>query len=309
MPNANDSGRSARRGFYILAGLVVGAILIANLQAITERLRRHVDIVALVPDAPAVRVGTPVWAEGVRVGRVTDVRITPYQDTTFVALDLRLEPRARAIVTPASEVRVVRRRAIGEPSVRITAGAPGDPILQPGDTIVGFSGMTPEELLARSQELLPLLDSLRTSAGAVQTRFEGSRPRMERAVRQLETVMEASAALADQVEHGRLAALPAQLRALQQRVGQLQAAAERLTAQFSPDSDDGLAAQVREVTRRAEGVEAALAGLRAEIEAGDGFIGRIQEDPALQLGVEGIEAQIDSLVAEAWSIALRMFLP
>jgi phospholipid/cholesterol/gamma-HCH transport system substrate-binding protein len=311
-----ETSRSARRGYYILAVLLVVGVVVFNLPAIRDLTRSQVDIVALVMDAPGVRIGTEVWAEGVKVGRVQGVRIQPVQDTMFVALDLRLDTRATTIVTRGSDVRVVRRRQIGEMAVRISAGEPGDPPLQPGDTLVGRPRISPQELVALGQALPGTLDSLLVYARTVEAAFEARRPRMERAGDQIREVLDAASALADEVERGPLGEMldpvrgaPARVRALGQRVEKLAAAAERLGERYSLATEDGLAAEVRALNERARAVEASLARVQSEIETGEGFFGRFREDPAIERAIRGVEAQVDSLVAEAWSVALRMFLP
>jgi phospholipid/cholesterol/gamma-HCH transport system substrate-binding protein len=311
-----ETSRSARRGYYILASLLVVGVVVFNLPAIRDLTRSQVDIVALVMDAPGVRIGTEVWAEGVKVGRVQGVRIQPVQDTMFVALDLRLDTRATTIVTRGSDVRVVRRRQIGEMAVRISAGEPGDPPLQPGDTLVGRPRISPQELVALGQALPGTLDSLLVYARTVEAAFEARRPRMERAGDQIREVLDAASALADEVERGPLGEMldpvrgaPARVRALGQRVEKLAAAAERLGERYSLATEDGLAAEVRALNERARAVEASLARVQSEIETGEGFFGRFREDPAIERAIRGVEAQVDSLVAEAWSVALRMFLP
>lgn len=297
-------------------GLVVAAILVFNLQAIIDLMRPQLDVVALVTDAPGVRVGTEVWAEGVKIGRVKDVVITKRQDRAYVSMDLRLDPRAVAIVTAESDVLASRQRFIGDPIIRIFAGAPGDPPLRPGDTIVGKPRPTPQELLDQAMTFPATLDSLMDAARLVQARFEARKPRMEQMGDELRSVADAASALASELETGSLgrmlddrAGLPARIRALRLRVRDLGEASRHMAERYSLDTDDGLAAHLDRLNRRARDVEAALARLQARMEEGEGFVARIQADTALQVAVRGIQLQLDSLMAEAHSIALRMFLP
>jgi ABC-type transporter Mla subunit MlaD len=312
----NDATRPARRGLFILIALVVVAILVFNLREILDLPRRQIDVVAMVKDAPGVRSQTEVWAEGVKVGRVKKVTLTEYRDSVYVALDLRLDARVTDIITADSDVRASRQRFIGDPLIRLFAGAPGDPPLRAGDTIVGKPRLSPEQLIARAELLPATLDSLMDAARLVQTRFEARQPHVEQMGDQIRAVADAAAALAVEMEGGSLGrmldgrtGLPAHMNALRQRVSDLGGAAQRMTERYSPHADAGLAAHLDALRQRASNVETALAELQAMIDEGEGFIARAQADTAIQVAIRGIQIQLDSLKADAFSIALRMFLP
>jgi ABC-type transporter Mla subunit MlaD len=306
----------ARRGYVLLAALFLVAIVIFNMDAIRDLGRRDVHIVALLEDAPGVRAGTPVWVEGVRVGRVKEVVIIKEDDVPLVELDLTLEPRARALVTRSSDVRASRQRFIGEPIVRIFAGSPDEPPIEEGDTIRGKPRLTPAELLAEAATLPVMLDSIRAAAAVVQARFEEGQPRLQRLGDQVQATTAAAGALSDQLDHGSLgrmldgsAGLPARVRTLGARLAELGDALGAVTERYGPDLEDGLAVHLERLAARSRNVQSALAALEAHMDTGDGFIGRVQQDTALQVAVRRVQLQIDSLVAEAYAIGFRMFLP
>jgi ABC-type transporter Mla subunit MlaD len=316
VPTQNSMPEPARRGYFLLAALFLTAIVIFNMDAIRDLGRRDVHIVALLEDAPGVRVGTPVWVEGVRVGRVREVVIIKEDGAPLVELDLTLEPRARALVTRSSDVRASRQRFIGEPIVRIFAGSPDEPPIEGGDTIRGKPRLTPAELMAEAATLPVMLDSIRAAAAVVQARFEERQPRIQRLGDEIQATAAAAGALRDQLDDGSLgrmldgtAGLPARVRTLRARLGELGAALGDVTERYGPDLEEGLAAHLDRLAVRSRDVQSALAALEARMETGDGFIGRVQQDTALQVAVRGVQLQIDSLVAEAYSIAFRMFLP
>jgi hypothetical protein len=312
----NSTPDPARRGYYILAGLIVAAILIFNMDAIADLGRRDLNVVALLDEAPGVRAGTDVWVEGVRVGRVKKVPIVQENGAPVAALDLRIQAESRALVTTGSDVRASRRRFIGDPVVRISAGRPDDPPIQTGDTIRGQPRLTPEALLAEAANLPLVLDSIREAAALVHAQFERSQPRIERLGRQLQATMDAAGALTVQLDRGSLApmldgsaGLPYRIQALRIRLTTLAQALTEVTERYGPDLEDGLAARLDGFARRGHTLQVNLAALEARIEEGDGFIGRFQQDTALHVAVRGVQLQIDSLMAEATSIALRMILP
>jgi phospholipid/cholesterol/gamma-HCH transport system substrate-binding protein len=318
VPTQNSLPEPARRGYVLLAGLLVAAIVIFNMDAIRDLGRRDIHIVALLEDAPGVRVGTPVWVEGVRVGRVQGVRIIKENDAPLVELQLRMEPRSRALITRSSDIRASRQRFIGEPVVRVFAGSPQQPPIEDGDTIRGQARLTPAELMAEAAAVPIMLDSIRDAAVVVQARLEERRPDMERLSNQLQATTAAASALRDQLDGGSLGrmldgatGLRPRIRALRTRLAELSGALDHVTARYGPDLEGGggLAAHLDGLAVRSRNVQAALAALEARIEDGDGFVGRMQQDTALQVAVRGVQLQIDSLMAEAYSVAFRMFLP
>jgi hypothetical protein len=311
-----ETDRPARRGFLILFALGVAAVVVFNLQAIRDLTRSQIDIVALIEEAPGVRVGTEVWAEGVKVGRVKQVMIQKHDDAAMVALDLRVDARATTIITASSDVRASRQRFIGEPIVRLFAGAPGDLRLQSGDTIIGVPRPSPEALLDRAMELPPMLDSLVHDARLVQAQIEARRPHFDQLASQLEALGDATSGLAALLDEGSLGRMLdgrtgalARVGALRLRVSELSEATARMIDRYSPTGDVGLAAQLDALARRARNVEASLARLEALVDEGDGFVARAQADTAIEVAVRGVQIQLDSLMAEAHSVILRMFLP
>jgi hypothetical protein len=314
VPTPDGRTRPARRGYLLLLALGLGALLVFNLQPIVDMTRRTIDVVAVVPDAPGVIVGTEVLVEGVKVGRVREVALATENDSILVVLRLRMERGARALVTPSSDVRASRRRFIAEPVVRVFAGAPGDRSIQPGDTIRGQPRLGPDELLAQFGAMGPTMDTILDTARRLQVQLEQRQPAFERLIGQIEATTATAAALSARAEAGSLGpmldperGLPAHVRTLRGRLAALSAATHDLGHRYS--ADGALMTEFRGLAERAQAVDAALADLEERMEEGGGFAWRIQADTALQLAVRGVQLQIDSLRAEALSIALRMFLP
>lgn len=314
MASPNNRTRPVRRGYLLLAALIGVATLVFNLQAIVDASRRTIDVVAVVDDAPGVHVGTEVWVEGVKVGRVRRVSLVRERDSTLVALDLRLDRKARALVTASSDVRSSRRRFIAEPLVRVFAGSPTDPPLQPGDTIRGQPRLGPEEIIAQFEALVPTMDSVLAEARRLQDIFERRQPAFERLGAQIRTATSAASALSAQADLGSLGpmldgetGLPAHVRVLRTRMTEVSAAADEMVDRYG--TEGALATDMRGLADRARAIDSALAGIEARMEAGGGFLWRVQADTAIHVAVRGVGLQIDSLMAEAASIALRMFLP
>jgi hypothetical protein len=298
----------------MIALLIAGAIVIFNLQPLVDLTRRTIDVVAVIGDAPGVQVGTEVWVEGVKVGRVKNVALMTNRDTTLVALDLRMQRAAVAVVTASSDVRASRRRFIAEPVVRVFAGSPADPLLQPGDTLRGQPRLSGGELIAMVEALAPTMDSVLQEARLLQLRFDERQPAFQELAARIQAATAAVTTLSAQAETGTLGwmldgdrGLPAHMDALRARMADVNAAADEMVRRYG--ADGALAAEIRGLGERARAVDAALAGIEERMEARGGFLWRIQADTAIQVAVHGVSLQIDSLRAEAASIGLRMLLP
>jgi hypothetical protein len=303
-----------RRGYLILAGLFILGLVTFHIEGIRDLLRSDMDIVALLPDAPTLAVGTGVHVEGVKVGRVTGVEVVKLGDTAVIAMNLRVEPQTRRLVTAASDVSASRRRFIGETMVRLHAGQPGEPPLQSGDTLRGRARPAPADLLEQAAALPPILDSLMGEVRVVQSHLDRAEPRVQALMGQLQATGEAVSAFGVAYQDGSLARMldpqtgfAPRIGTLQIRVRELQSAVAGLGERYSGDGE--LAGRVEGLTARAAAVDQALADLATRMEEGGGFLWRVQADTALEVAARGVQAQVDSLMAEALSIALRMFLP
>lgn len=310
-----------------MAALLLAAVLIFNVDAVMELTANRLDLVALVPRAEGVSVGSPVWVAGLKSGHVTRVGFAGFvpgggRDTTFLAVHVRLERDADRVITRTSDVRTSRVRFIAQPIVEIDPGPPGDPPVQSGDTIRGRAHPDPLDLLEEAAAIPAGLDSLVRQVRRVQDLADQRRPEIERLARQLAATTTTAAELSTELQGGSLSrlldpqhGLPPRVAALQARLEQLRTAAERVVQRYGAGADDGsqetagMSAAVGDLLRRLEGTSRQLGALQARLDAGHGFIPRASQDSALQVAVRGVQAQIDSLTAEAASIGLRMLLP
>lgn len=319
MAEPNTTDRRGLRGYLLLAGLIAAAALIFNIDAIADLTRDHMDLVAMVHEAPRVRVGTPVWVEGVDVGRVSSVGLAPRSTGDAdggrrVAIGLRLEGRAGALVRGDSDVYTAARRFVGQPIVYVTAGSPDAPELSDGDTIRGRERPSPEDLLARTTELPAALDSLFRSIDRIRSLGDARTGEIGALVEQTVAVTRVARALSTDLDRGSLGrllddpVLSARIESLRRRVGQLETAVDETMARYT-GPDALLADRLVQLSRRTDSLGSELAALQERLDTGAGLLARMNRDSALQVAVGGVQAQIDTLVAEAQSIALQMIVP
>lgn len=294
-----------------MAALLLAAALIFNIDVIVDRVRGYIDVVAIVLETSGVRIGSPVWVEGMEAGRITGIEFVALGDTGAIALHLRLEDRVRDAVRLGSRARTARHRFIGEPTVRISAGPPDAPPVETGDTLYPLDPVSMEHLVARGREIAPALDSLTAALVALERLVDARRPGLEALVDRLAAATEEAATLRAELDRGAIGewagdgTLRRRIEQLEHRLAALSEAARGLQRYGDPE----LARSVADLAGRAERLSTALADLDRRVEAGRGVIPRMGRDSALAVAVRGVRAQIDSLRAAGLGFALRMLLP
>jgi hypothetical protein len=311
--NADPVARRARRGYALIAAMVLVAVLIFNLDGVVEWFRGHTDLVALVDRTEGVRVGSPVLVEGVEAGRVTDIRFVDRGPDAAVALSIRLDDRVLPAVRQGSHAHTVKRRLIGQPTVLISAGPTDSPPVEPGDTLYPSGLPSIEELLERGLAFPASLDSLNLALEELGGLVERRRPALRELVDRLAVVTDEATTLRSDLEGGSIARwledpeLGVRIDRLRRQVAAIGEAVDRLKARA--DGDDGLRTRLGTVTERADRLAARLDTLGHTIREGDGIVPRMSRDSALAVALAEVTAQIDSLRAEGMGFALRMLLP
>ena len=306
----------------ILVGIGLAAALIFNIDAVADLTRGRMDIVALLPDASGVRIGTPVRVAGRDAGRVLGIRFLGTADTAMVALDIRLDGHAAAVLRKDSDVRALRLRVIGQPIVLLEAGSALAPPVRDGDTIRGRPRASPDLLLAQARALPAALDSLLGSARQVRAMAASRADDLARLQDRIDAVTAAGAALTDGMQGGTLGrmmapgGMDAVLR-LEARLTDLAATLDQARGRYAAfgtngeagDTDTALPAAMDRLTLRVAALKRDIADLRARVAAGRGIVNRLPADSAITVALRSLQAQIDTVRQEAASIALRMILP
>lgn len=307
----DTTSKHARRGFAIMAGLFLAAIVVFNFDAVVDRFRGYIDVVAIVLETSGVRVGSAVSVEGMEAGRITAIDFVTLGDTGALALNLRLEDRVRGVLRVGSRAYTARERFIGEPSVRIVAGPADAPPLESGDTLYPLTQISIDELVDRGLEFAPALDSLALALSELERMAASRRPRIEGLVDRLAIATEEAGALRAELGRGAFGewladpTLRRRIDRLQERLAELSEAADGLGRYGDPELRSGVA----ELGRRAERLQSELAELEQRLAEGGGMVSRMRRDSAIAVAIAGVQAQIDSLRAEGMGFALRMFLP
>ena len=307
-------GRERRRtllGSLLIAGILAVAITIFFLDRIIAAFQNPTPVIALLPDAPGVVPGTPVWIAGERVGRVRRIEFRPatIPSEERVALTLEIPERLRAQLTRESTVRLTSARMIGERVVDIVPGPPGEPLAR-NDTLSGSPLLEVRDLVDRMRTVrvgfdmlgddfreLSELPALRDGAmRAVGARFAAVSHEME-------TLRTAAAGgtlarlLADSTLGVSLASVSARTRDLRTLLGDARSDRTREAA--------ALAEAFREVAAEANVLSRDIARLRARADSAAGTLPRFAADSAISVALRRVQAQLDSLIQEARSNPFR----
>lgn len=308
MSNQHRQSEGATWGWAVLITIFVAVVVIFNLDRLVELTRQRHLVVGVFPTGGAVRPGTRVWLAGRDIGRVRTVEIEPVGDRREPGLVVRM----RVIRAAGELIRRDSRLGLGPPApmadpvVKITPGTAAAPVIGESDTLWALPPVTLGDVMDRTTEFLVRLDTMLSEA---QTLEPPLRVR-ERVLRRLEVNYDAAArdleSLADALETSPLRELsdPAFRRRLDriaESTGGIAERANELMATYGDDSPDGRAIRttLRSVRDRMRGLGVSFEQLRADLDHPNSTLSRLQRDSALSVAARGVQAQIDSLVAEA----------
>jgi ABC-type transporter Mla subunit MlaD len=312
--SVDTNGRQRRRGLIgglIIAGLVGAATLIFFLDDIVAAFDRTYTVVALVPDAPGLAVGSPVWVGGREVGTVKALGFMPAGTDTLdrIWVNLKLPRDVQAQVRQDSRVRLTSTALIGERVVDIEPGSVSTPALAAGDTLRMKYGLSAEQVTRQAASIRAQLDTLLAEATTLEPAARARMAQAARAAAAMDAAMDEARRLqADLRANDGLVllddpAFAASLERVREHAAGLPAAVTRLRGQAEGTADVIVA--LARLEARADTLRASLEAAARLLDASGGFAGRITRDSALIRAIDAARASLDSLVAEARRNPLR----
>jgi phospholipid/cholesterol/gamma-HCH transport system substrate-binding protein len=311
MPSPRRQGRRTLVGALNIVGLIALASAIFFLDRIETFFRRTYTVVAVFPEAPGLRPGSPVWVAGVPVGTIRDIALLPPGDTAArVALDMELDRSVASQIRKDSRIHFASSRMIGEQVVELIPGSARSPVLQDGDTIRVGRVVAPEELVASVKEVRLSLDSLMLESRGLRRQAATRQPQVRRVLREAALARQELAEVRRSLAGGGLSKLMSlqaaggPLDRVQRRAAEVQRLVGRShqrAAQLQRES----APQQRTLTASTRQLQADIAALRALMAQPAGTLARVRGDSALQQALLGTSARLDSLIAESRRNPLR----
>jgi ABC-type transporter Mla subunit MlaD len=309
-----DARQSSRRALYgagLTVLLITSALLIFFLNDIIHAFDRRYALVVVMPSAPGITEGSPVWIGGKVVGEITTIGFLPSGgDTTeTLALTVDLPRRQQRLLRTDSRARLTSDRMMGQPVIDLVPGSSGARILSDGDTIHIEKHMSADDLRQRAgivrAELDTTMQLMRQLAPPLRARLTQTR----RVFRSLEVAMVDARRLQRDIgaspNFGLMSdpALQAALERSRANAAELSSLIASFRERMATQSE--LRATVTRLQQRADSVRTILDETSKLLDAG--FLGRMQNDSALQHAMHAARAELDSLIAETRRNPLRFF--
>jgi ABC-type transporter Mla subunit MlaD len=304
-------GRRAAAGVAIMLIAFLFALVIFFLADLRRAWQDRLTLYAVVPRAPRLRVGSPVWISGHPVGQVRAISFLPVRDSAAPALAVQVEvPGARrSLLRRGSSVRIRSARGIGESVVDIAPG-PGTGLpLQEGDTLYAPELLEPRSLSASLHDFQQSLDALLQSTRTLGPRIDQRATQLARLGRQVERVQHEWRALRSNFSNGTVqhalsdSTLLLRLAAIGQSAQQLGPALQSVASRIG---DPALQQSFQHLRQHADTVAARLALVRARL--AHSTLARFAQDSALLTALYQAQIQLDSLVADTRRNPLRYWL-
>ncbi len=295
---------ASRRNEVILGATIVAAVLIGffGMRFFEGRplFGGGYELVGIFPDAQGISSGSTVRVSGIRVGNVERIRLSPTADEVHVTMSINpgvTIPRGGQLATSGFA-------ALGDVSVAIRPGPPGNPPYQQGDTLRAQRGADlfaelqegSVDLLGQANEVLGQM----SAAGQLVNDPQGD-------LRQTLASLRSSTVAVDQLlrqERQRLTSTLANLEVAS-------AGAARLSGDLQAFADvhaDSLALLVSNANRAVARVDAAITQLGTtnqhldevlfKLNTGQGTLGRLLNEPEVYERLESTLTTLDEILED-----------
>ncbi len=125
-------------GLLVVMGLVVLAFIILRLEEGMGLMARKSKFRALVDHTQGLKVGGPVRMNGVDIGNIHDIDISP--DTALVEIKFTVKKEVAFLIREDASINIKALGLLGDKFLEIVPGHPEKPLLPPGSIIKGRSG-------------------------------------------------------------------------------------------------------------------------------------------------------------------------
>jgi phospholipid/cholesterol/gamma-HCH transport system substrate-binding protein len=155
--------------------LAVGILLIGNQNNLFRRMNRYT---VQFQDIKGLQDGSPVQLNGVSVGRVEKVALSPDPAVRAIAVRIAVDRRYGNLVRQDSQVRIKTLGLLGDKFIEITAGSAGAAPVENGgeiqagrqpdvESLINSGGDVVDNVVAISASLTKILDRLEKGEGVL----------------------------------------------------------------------------------------------------------------------------------------------
>jgi hypothetical protein len=307
MPTPRRQGRRELLGAATVLLLGALALAVFFLDRLRLLLLGTFTVVALLPRAPGVRAGSPVWVAGVPEGRIRSIALLPPGNPLArLALDLQLRGSVQGQLRRDSRIGFGSATIVGERVLDLLPGSRRSPALADGDTLRAGPLVEPGQVLDQARALRLGLDSLALETAGLRQRLARRGPALQRLARQagrarkeLARLRGAAPGLAGWAKlaqpGGPLPRLHRSTAELEQRWARARAGVRR----------DPLGRRISALRRPLDRFQEEYERLQALLRRPAGSARRLETDSALEQAFQGVSARLDSLVTDARRRPLR----
>src|SRR5438128_9052585 len=180
-----ERGMRFRIGVFVLAALILLAVLITLFGSLPGMFKRHDVYFVRFQDATGIGPGTPVRRSGVRIGEVQDLELDDETGEVrvriFVGKQFTIRHDEQAVLIQGilggdTTLDFVRKRPDGEPLDH-------SPV-QPGEELVGIRQSNINTLVAQAAEIVPTTQEALNEIRKSLRTFEKMTPQMDEAIRE-----------------------------------------------------------------------------------------------------------------------------
>lgn len=300
-----------RVGLLVLAGLFLIAVTIFYVTGAGGALAPKYKLVTYLPEVSGLTIGAPVRLDGVEIGNVETIRMTPrapdgsLDRRKSVQVQMRIDRRYETEIRTDSTAALVTEGLLGNRYVNIVRGITGSQI-PPGGEVKGQEEVAIKQIVERGADLVQNLDAVSVRVRAIVDAIDRGQGNLGKFIRdeQFYNRLNGTVSRAEQIV--------ASVQAGQGTIGKLVATDELYNRFHSATTRvDTLLADVQgqkgtlgkiiydpSVYEQAKQLVERGNKMAADVEAGKGTLGKLVTDDALYTNVRNAASNVEQATAK-----------
>jgi phospholipid/cholesterol/gamma-HCH transport system substrate-binding protein len=156
-----------RVGLFVLAGLLILALAIFYVTG-AGVLGPKYRVITYLPEVEGLQAGAPVRLDGVEIGNVQSIQLTPHpQDHMHnITLVLRIQKKFQADIRTDSSASLITEGLLGNRYVTVRRGLTGS-VIPNGGVVPGYEEVAMKEIVERGADLVQNLGTLSNQIGDI----------------------------------------------------------------------------------------------------------------------------------------------
>ncbi len=143
-----------RAGIFLLISFTIMAVMVFAISDIQSLFKKKKDVKVLFLYSDGIEKDAPVRFSGVKVGKVTNVRVAPEQGDK---IELTLSIFKDMVIKTDTRARIMTLGLVGGKYVELTAGSPSAHLLEQGRPLIGEESMKLEDLTRTALDVIARL--------------------------------------------------------------------------------------------------------------------------------------------------------